>query len=235
MKETMGEILAKLRAERGYSQKEAAAYLQKYGVEVSNQAVSKWEKNMTQPNAAQFLALCSLYQVKDVMAAFTGRRTPGLLDGLNEEGRKKVQDYAKDLLASGMYGTQPRREQPEEQVRRLPLYRLTASAGTGQFLDGDDYDLVEAGSEVPLSAHFGVRLAGDSMEPRFVNGQIVWVSRQQELRCGDIGLFLYDGNAYCKKLAADEEGLCLVSLNRKYPPIRVREDAEFRVFGRVVG
>ena len=63
-------------------------------------------------------------------------------------------------------------------VRTLPLYRLAVSAGTGELLDGTDYDTVEVGDEVSPNADFGVRIAGDSMEPRFVHGQIVWVHRQ---------------------------------------------------------
>ena len=66
-------------------------------------------------------------------------------------------------------------------VRTLPLYRLAVSAGTGELLDGTDYDTVEVGDEVSPNADFGVRIAGDSMEPRFVHGQIVWVHRQETL------------------------------------------------------
>ena len=119
--------------------------------------------------------------------------------------------------------------------RILPLYRLAVSAGTGEFLDGDDYDTVEVGEEVSPLADFGVRIAGDSMEPRFVNGQIVWVHRQDTLRPGEIGVFLYNGSGYCKRLERRNGATELVSLNPLYAPIRVREEDEFRLFGKVVG
>ena len=34
-------------------------------------------------------------------------------------------------------------------TRSLPRYSLAVSAGTGQFLDGEDYEMVEVGQEVP--------------------------------------------------------------------------------------
>ena len=119
--------------------------------------------------------------------------------------------------------------------RVLPLYRLAVSAGTGEFLDGDDYDTVEVGEEVSPLADFGVRIAGDSMEPRFVNGQIVWVRRQETLRQGEIGIFLYNGAGYCKRLERTGGRVELVSINRAYLPIRVSAGDELRVFGKVIG
>ena len=119
--------------------------------------------------------------------------------------------------------------------RILPLYRLAVSAGTGEFLDGEGYDAVEVGEEVSPLADFGVRISGDSMEPRFVHGQIVWVKRQETLRAGEIGVFLYNGAGYCKRLERSGGRVELVSLNSAYPPIRVGPADELRVFGRVVG
>ncbi len=125
---------------------------------------------------------------------------------------------------------------PEEKRGRvLPLYRLAVSAGTGELLDGDGYDSVEVGEEVSPLADFGVRIAGDSMEPRFVHGQIVWVRRQETLRRGEIGIFLYNGAGYCKRLERREGRVELVSINSAYPPIRVGAGDELRVFGKVVG
>ena len=119
--------------------------------------------------------------------------------------------------------------------RVLPLYRLAVSAGTGEFLDGEGYDSVEVGEEVSPLADFGVRIAGDSMAPRFVHGQIVWVKRQETLRPGEIGIFLYNGAGYCKRLECRSGRVELISLNSAYPPIRVGPADELRVFGRVVG
>ena len=88
---------------------------------------------------------------------------------------------------------------------------------------------------VPAKAEFGVRIAGDSMEPRFVNGQTVWVKAAQDANNGDIVLCTLNDQGYCKKLRKDENGIALISLNKKYAPIPVREEDEFRIAGIVVG
>ena len=124
---------------------------------------------------------------------------------------------------------------PEPRGRVLPLYALAVSAGTGEFLDGDDYDTVEVGEDVSPRADFGVRISGDSMEPRFVHGQIVWIKRQETLLPGEIGIFLSNGSGYCKRLERSGDTVALVSLNPRYAPIRISAGDELRVLGKVVG
>ena len=119
--------------------------------------------------------------------------------------------------------------------RRLRPRRSGAPCGRCRSTDGTDYDTVEVGDEVSPNVDFGVRIAGDSMEPRFVHGQIVWVHRQETLRSGEIGVFLYNGAGYCKRFERVPGRVELVSLNPRYAPIRVAEGDELRVFGRVVG
>ena len=228
----LGRIIAAARERAGMSQKDVAAAMCRRGVQITNQAVSKWENGTTQPGAAQFLTLCQVLEVDDVMHTFLGTERVSPFSGLNEEGRKKAEEYIDLLRRSGLYGTEPVRAVP---LRSLPLYHISVSAGTGQFLDSDHYDLVEVGDEVPMNANFGVRVAGDSMEPRFIDGQVVWVHQQQTIRSGEIGIFLYDGNAYCKKFSNEDGTVRLISLNPRYAPVEIAPDRELRVFGRVVG
>lgn len=232
---SLGEQLTRLRSDMGLSQRQLAEKLCAMGVQVSNQAVSKWENGSTQPNARQFLALLRIFNVSDPLSVFTGAPAADPLAGLNRQGRAKVDAYIQDLLATGRYNARPAAVPAPAPVRRLPLYRLAASAGTGQLLDGGEYDEIEVDSAVPASADFGVRLAGDSMEPRLHDGQIVWVHRQNTLRPGQIGIFLYDGSAWCKRLEQGPNGPRLCSFNPAYAPIEPRPGEDLSVFGRVVG
>lgn len=230
----IGQTIASMRERMGLSQKELAALLQQNGVCVTNQAISKWETGITQPNASQFLVLCQALHIDDILYTFTDRGDPAAFSMLNQEGQKKAREYIDLLIRSGLY-TSKNEDDNVIKFRSLPLYNIAVSAGTGQFLDSDNYDLVEVGSEVPMTANFGVRIAGDSMQPRFIDGQVVWVHQQQTIQSGEIGIFLYNGNAYCKKLLVESNGIQLLSLNHKYPPIQILPDYEFRVFGKVVG
>ena len=229
-----GEILAQCRKRRGLNQAELAEKLTALGCEVSNQAVSKWEKDMTLPSARQFLTLCDVLDIEDIRGAFSEGQA-GLLRGLNPEGRRHALDYIPLLHESGRYAVQPRLHELRTLPKRsLPLYSLAVSAGTGQFLDGEDYEMVEVGQEVPDGSNFGVRVAGDSMEPRFHNGQIIWVRQQRSLMTGEIGIFLYDGNAYLKQLVAREGRVALHSLNPHYEDIFISDALPLRVLGKVL-
>ena len=227
MKKSLGTTLNQLRREAGLTQSRVCEKLAERGFEIQNAAVSKWEKDMTMPNAAQFLALCDIYGVTDVISTFTGRG--GSLAGLNAEGRRLVSLYVRVLLASGLYA-----EESAAAPRVLPLYDLAASAGTGQILDGESCEPIDA-ADAPERADFAVRIAGDSMEPEISDGQIVWVRRRETLESGRVGIFVLGGMAYCKRLHVDARGACLISANPAYATIPLTPEADYRVCGEVVG
>lgn len=229
MYSNLGELISRRRKELGLNQAQLAAGLNALGFQLSNQAVSKWENGSTLPNARQFLALCDVLSVDDIRGVFSGRGE-GLLAGLDREGRKLVMDYVYLLRSSGQYSA----DKTGPALRSLPLYSLPVSAGTGQFLDGEDYEMVEVGKEVPEGANFGVRVAGDSMEPRFHDGQVIWVRQQRSLMTGEIGIFLYDGSAYLKQLVAGEDRMVLHSLNPRYDDIVISPELPLRVLGKVL-
>ena len=231
MMNNIGEILNQRRKELGLSQSGLAAKLSNNGINVTNQAISKWENGSTLPNAIQFLSLCRVLNIDDVNGVFMGGSSGGILAGLDSSGRRKVMEYIELLHDSGRYEI---KAEPDVRMRTLPLYTLPVSAGTGQFLDSEDYEMTEVGPEVSKSANFGVRVSGDSMEPRFHDGQTVWVSQQHSLMTGEIGIFLYDGNAYLKQLAAAGDMLVLRSFNPTYPDIPISPELPLRVLGKVV-
>ena len=226
---SIGAILEQKRKERGLLQAELAALLADEGIQVSKHAISKWEGGKTLPNAQQFLALCRVLKIYDVLGEFLGEADE-LRTGLNAQGKARLREYARLLRGDEAFCL----TEKAAPLRVLPLYDLAVSAGTGQFLDGEDYEMVEVGPEVPEGANFGVRVAGDSMEPRFHNGQTVWVRQQRSLMTGEIGIFLYDGSAYLKQLVAKQDRLALHSLNPAYGDILISPELPLRVLGKVV-
>jgi transcriptional regulator with XRE-family HTH domain len=147
----LGETLASLRKESGYTQPEVAEYLSTNGYETTQKAISKWERGLTTPNANQFLMLCRLYKVRDVLSTFCGMS--GSLAALNRKGQDRVEEYIRLLAADAEFSAEKREMHPRL-LRTIPLYNLPASAGTGQFLDSSDYELIEVDETVPLSATF---------------------------------------------------------------------------------
>ena len=231
---SFGETLARARKAKHLTQKDVSSLLkERYGMDVKSGSISHWEKEEAVPNARQFLLLCELYQVQNINETFGVFDQANPLSRLNSEGMEKVYEYAALLLQSELYQKQAAQIIPFS--RQIPRFYIAASAGTGQYLDSDAYEMIDVGSEVSSLADFGITLAGDSMEPLYVNGQTVWVHRQEALSCGEIGIFYYDGNAYCKKYMDNEDGIQLISLNKKYDPIEIDESKGFKIFGKVVG
>lgn len=240
----IGETLAELRKQAQYSQIDAAAMLTKEGYPIKNKGISAWEKGLSTPNAPQFLLLCKMYGITDIYSAFLEPNPENPLAVLNEEGKEKAQEFINILALTDKFkyvdtSNSNNTTVKEETIvpfrtRELPLFLLPASAGPGEFLDSDAYDMVVVGSEVPESASFGIRLNGDSMTPRYLDGQIVWVHKTSELVNGDIGIFYLDGNAYCKRLHREDDLMELISINPEYAPIPITENNDFRIYGRVV-
>lgn len=108
-------------------------------------------------------------------------------------------------------------------------HRMKASAGMGYDLDNADewrdvriYDCPEA-----YQADFAVEVDGDSMEPDYHDGDIVFVKLSEDVPVGAVGLFIHDGKGYIKERGET----CLISRNPDYPDIH----GECRAVGVVIG
>jgi len=228
------EILAALRKESGYTQTEVAEHLSRLsGKSYTHKAVSNWESGVRTPHLEQFFLLCELYGVSDVLRTFRGIETEFNVTQtpkLNSLGRSRVEEYIALLSRSDLF-SETGSEDARQQRRFIRLYDVPVAAGTGNFLDGDSYEDIEADKTVPDAADFAVRVSGDSMTPRFVDGQIIFIKGQNWLDVGEIGIFALNGDSFVKKLGQGE----LVSLNARYKPIPVGEFDDLRVFGKVVG
>lgn len=235
---TLGEKLKSYRKNAGYTQVEVAKALTDAGHPIQNKAIYAWEKDKATPNANQLFFICKMYGITDIYSAFIEPNPDNPMSMLNDMGKEKVMDYIQTLELIDKYRIEDDTDKnvidfPGKE-RELPLFLLAASAGTGEFLDSVAHEMVVVGSEVPEKASFGIRLHGNSMEPRYMNGQIVWVYRTEELFDGEIGIFYLDGQAYCKKLHKGKKGLELLSFNPEYSPIPVTDASEFKIFGRVL-
>lgn len=230
---SFGQTLKSYRKAHKMSQPDLAAELTKRGYPIKVGAVSTWETGVSQPSAGLFLEICRILEITDIYEEFIGNNPNDLFARLNEEGKEKALDYIRLLAKSGEY--QKTEPVTVSFTRKLPLFDLPASAGTGSFLDGESYELMDVGSEVPECADFGIRVDGDSMTPRFLDRQIVWVQKAEQIDDGEFGIFFLDGNSYIKKLQDNKDGVCLISVNPAYPPIKIAPHSSFRTFGRVVG
>lgn len=76
--------------------------------------------------------------------------------------------------------------------------------------------------------YFGLRIKGDSMEPRIQNGDVVIVRKQSDADDGDLVIALVNENeGCCKRLKKMNNGIMLLSNNPAYDPyVFTWEDVE---------
>lgn len=239
---------ARIKEARG-SQKMSATDLSKrlaqYGVEITSTGINKWELGRSVPSAYQLIAIAHALGLEDDLQYFIGGRAD-----LNSEGQKKLHDYKADLIASGRY----KPTEPKAKIRyieKLVSY-LPVSAGTGAFLDEENFEKVRfPENAVPKDADFGVYVSGDSMEPVYHDGQIVWVQQTESLNLGEVGIFICDGCGYIKVYDEQEPSesnkedfidsygnlhpqAVMISYNEEYSPIVVAPSSTLQIVGRVL-
>lgn len=115
----------------------------------------------------------------------------------------------------------------------IPFYETPVSAGTGSWL-GDDIVaewLTVPRNDLTTSADFALKISGDSMQPKFSNGETVLVKQTSSVFEGEIGVFVLNGESYIKKLGKKE----LISLNPAYNPIQLHGFDDIRCVGKVLG
>ena len=231
MTASIGGTLAELRKDKGLMQKDIAAMLTERGFKVNAKSIYNWEKGIAQPSIQQFLALCGIFGIDDVQWQFGGVHM-GPLAGLNKEGRQKAREFISLLFRIDSFRDDPVPISGAPRMYRL--YDIPVSAGTGNFLDDSGYEMIEAPAFVPPNADFALRITGNSMEPLFQDGRVVWVKTQESLKNGDIGIFIYDDEVYCKKLIYADGGTVLRSLNKEYDDITINDGFGFKAIGKVV-
>lgn len=243
---TVGKKIREARKEAGLTLSELAQQIQEYGVTVQTPAVNKWESGESIPNAYQLIAICHVLHIRDGLEYFTGLIQP-TDDGLNTEGRRMLKRYEEYLKTDARYTTRKKRITK----KKVKTSVLPASAGYGIMLDDEEFEIVEYPSIiVPEGTDFAVRVNGDSMEPAYHNGQIVFIEKCNHLDVGEVGLFIYNDEGYIKVYSEQEPDkddieeftdaygyvhpqIYLLSYNKaKYKPMKIKDD--ITICGRVL-
>ena len=146
------------------------------------------------------------------------------------KGYRALDEHGKRLLRLVLDEELSRpQDEPAAQIIPFRVSDQPAAAGLGAYLGPDAFHevLVRPGA-LPRGAVFGVPVQGDSMEPRFFDGDVLVVSDAPP-EPGEIGVFVMDGSGYVKLLGDGE----LLSLNPAYDPIPMTEN--IRACGKVLG
>jgi len=148
-----------------------------------------------------------------------------MLDIVKKNAAAKAVAIAESVVMGNM--------EDEDSFIEMPTsYASAVAAGNGQMLQEEDFDKVRYPvSEVPHNADFAVRIAGDSMEPEFFDGEIAWVKSIPYTNIGEVGIYAVNGDSFIKQHGKNG----LISFNKKYKPIKLSESDHVHTFGKVVG
>ena len=226
----IGENIKRYRLQNGWTQQELGA---KIGI--SKNAIGNYEKGFRSPKKDTMFDLANAFNISidDLFPPIQNdsssnvSQIQSIYDELNPPRQVKVLNYAKMQL----------NEQENEVSEAIQLYSYDyydhpASAGTGQYLNDVRVERIKL--PVDIDADFVIPIKGDSMEPDYHDGDLVFIQTSVDLNDGVIGVFNYDGDAYIKQLVIDKEQAYLHSLNPAYKDMPITPETDFRIIGEVV-
>lgn len=154
---------------------------------------------------------------KKITPSYSGeaRQLGEIYDRLDRWGQRLVWNTAQHEFARTQDETRFIDRVEEEKPKKvIPLFLSAPAAGLAAPIMGEDYDEYTMQENDPQGALFAVRVSGDSMEPYFRDGSIVFCNKDP-MRGGDIGVFSVDGDSVIKQYYRDPLGMVyLFSLNR---------------------
>lgn len=107
------------------------------------------------------------------------------------------------------------------------------SAGTGEQIFDEPIFKVNVKGYIPPH-DIALQVNGNSMEPVFNDKEVIFVEKSNDIKNGQIGVFIINGEAYVKKVHVEEDRLTLVSLNKDYRDLHFYENEGVRLVGKVI-
>lgn len=232
----IGQQIKLHRKRNGWSQVELAKILG-----VGKSTIANYEKGYRSPRQNTIFQLADVFNVSvDDLFPAINAETPStspvqaIYDQLTPPRQAKALTYLeKQLLEQNEEETKINEVSEVIQLYSYNYYDHPASAGTGQYLNDVRVEQIEL--PIDVDADFVIPIKGDSMEPDYHDGDLVFIQTSVDLNDGVIGVFNYNGEAYIKQLVIDTEQAYLHSLNPKYKDMPITPETDFRIIGEVVG
>jgi len=238
LKKYIGNQIKTFRKSAGFTQDELAKRLN-----TTKQTISRYEKGDRKANQDMLFELCDIFGVSiddffpsqnEALQSPIVSTIQTIYDELKPPRQAKVLTYAEKQLNEQKNEEETKINEVSEviQLYSYDYYDHPASAGTGQYLNDVRVERIEL--PVDIDADFVIPIKGDSMEPDYQDGDLVFIQTSADLNNGVIGVFNYNGDAYIKQLVIDKEQAYLHSLNPKYKDMPITPETDFRIIGEVV-
>lgn len=228
------EQLKAARLAKGYTQEQLAT-----AIGVAKSTFTGYEKGNSEPNMLTIKKLMEILEVdanylwydendnsNSFVTSFIEQQIIKKYRLIDETGKNTVEFVLNDI-----YDRCVKEPTALYETVLKPAYQCGLSAGTGLYAF-DDVPTEQI--EVPIDfkdIDFVISVNGDSMEPTYHDGDKVMIKKQHDIKIGEVGAFMVNGEAYIKELGKD----CLISHNKKYAPIQFNESMRIDCIGKVIG
>lgn len=166
------------------------------------------------------------------------------LSGKYEPKQDKIQLIAKALSVSEAwlsgYSTEENEDVYKPKGIKIPVLGCVAAGVPIEAItDILDYEEIDADMIKDGSEYFALSIKGQSMEPKFSEGDVVIVRKQPDVDSGQIAIVCVNGDtATCKKVMKQSGGILLQPLNPAYDPVFYSAEEIYNIpitiLGRVV-
>lgn len=178
-------------------------------LDVSKVAVSQYEREVRKPDLNTLTALSDIFNVSSDYILGNDDVTVRFLDT----------DDIREL---------------DSKSRKIPVFGRVA-AGVPMEAIEDILDWEEISGDLP-GEYFGLKVKGDSMSPRIMEGDVLIVHAQPDAESGDIVIAQINGDqATCKKLIKHRNGISLLPLNLDYSVMYFSADEAANLPVRIIG
>lgn len=230
---TFGAVLQKYRSKNNISQAELAEKLS-----TSRNTVNNWENERSKPDFETIKLLAQmfgipLYELFGIVddSTPTSKERSLLSDyrQLNSSNQRIVGRIVSSMLEEE---ENTKLHWLQESYLILPLESTPAAAGTGcSEVEIAAEPFFIRSSSISRRADALIRVSGHSMEPKYQDGDYVFVKYTQDVEDGDdVIAFCADGGVV-KRLRDNK----IYSLNPKYPFGEKSEDDHVKIIGKVIG
>jgi phage repressor protein C with HTH and peptisase S24 domain len=245
-----GRTLRRLREKAGLSVTAVGGAIGKQG-----KTINAWENGRGEPDITAMITLSSLFGVKNLLAVIAtdmyGEKAlirPELspeeesflsrfrtLDRYGKLTVERVTDSENERIRLTGAGTGERLREGAENAAyiEIPVSKHPFYPGNGV----REEELFETAELIRLpendlykGADFAVRVDGAGYEPRFSDGDILLIKRQDDIQIGEIGVFSVDGEVY---LRGNGHGR-LISINPGLDDITFSGKRKIRCIGKII-
>lgn len=193
-------------------------------VGVNRTTITRWRSGERSPKMEKLPEIASIFGVdpRFFVGEYNNKSIEYIYNQLNTNRQEKVYNFAEHQL--------------NEQNRKVvPMLGATAANPT-ELSYGDTVYGESITTDVPKKADGALVVKGDSMEPMFSDGSIVFYRQQANVENGDLAIIEIDGDGVTFKKVYfnyDENIVILRSLNSKYEDREMKPE-EIRVIGKVI-